>query len=154
MLVGVEQYMSPPGSSDAVTPKYINNSALDSPMHELPGSLAAIDEALAVSPMQTSHLMQPPPLPSMHNDDKGSSTESSPITPSQEEAAHALELVMSFFQSQHAGFVVEPQEYVTIGKLMEKLRIKRSSESLPTGMRRASEPEFAIIKPEAVDALH
>ena len=154
MLVGVEQYMSPPGSSDALTPKFISSSALDSPMTELPGSLAAIDEAMSVSPTQVTHSMQPPPLPSSHNDEKGSSTDSSPITPSQEEAARALELVMNFFQSQNADFVVEPQEYVTIGKLMEKLRIKRSSESLPSGMRRISEPDFTITKLESVDVLH
>lgn len=154
MLVGVEQYMSPPGSSDALTPKFINSSALDSPMTELPGSLAAIDEAMSVSPTQVTHLMQPPPLPSNHNDEKGSSADSSPITPSQEEAARALELVMSFFQSQNADFVVEPQEYVTIGKLMEKLRIKRSTESLTGGMRRISEPDFTVGKVESVDVLH
>jgi hypothetical protein len=114
MLVGVEQYMSPPGSSDALTPKFI--ASLDA---ELP----AIDEA--------SSLMQPPPLP-----DKADPS------PSQEDAARALELVMAFFQGQNAGFVVEPQEYVTIGKLMEKLRIKRSSESVPPGMRRVSDAEF------------
>jgi hypothetical protein len=153
MLVGVEQYMSPPASSDALTPKFVGSNALDSPMTELPGSLAAIDEAMAVSPKQLTHLMQPPPLPVNH-DDKNSSTDSSPITPSQEEAARALELVMNFFQSQNAGFVVEPQEYVTIGKLMEKLRIKRSSESVPLGMRRISETEFTLAKLEGVDALH
>lgn len=76
------------------------------------------------------------------------------MTPSQEEAARALELVMSFFESQNAGFVVEPQEYVTIGKLMEKLRIKRQSESLPPGMRRVSEPNFATTKLESVNILH
>jgi hypothetical protein len=154
MLVGVEQYMSPPASSDALTPKFVGSNALDSPMTELPGSLAAIDEAMAVSPKQLTHSMQPPPLPINHNDDKCSSTDSSPITPSQEEAARALELVMNFFQSQNAGFVVEPQEYVTIGKLMEKLRIKRSSESVPLGMRRISETEFTLAKLEGVDALH
>jgi hypothetical protein len=153
MLVGVEQYMSPPGSSDALTPKFISSGALDSPMAELPGSLAAIDEAMSVSPTQVTHSMQPPPLPSSHSDDKGSSTDVSPITPSQEEAARALELVMNFFQSQHAGFVVEPQEYVTIGKLMEKLRIKRRSESVPSGMRRISETEFTLAKLEGVEAL-
>jgi len=145
--------MSPPGSSDALTPKFVSSNALDSPMTELPGSLAAIDEAMSVSPTQT-HSMQPPPLPMAHNDEKSSSNDSSPITPSQEEAARALELVMNFFQSQHAGFVVEPQEYVTIGKLMEKLRIKRSSESVPPGMRRISETEFTISKLEGVDTLH
>jgi hypothetical protein len=148
--------MSPPGSSDALTPKYISSSALDSPMTEMPGSLPAIDEGMSLSPTQLPNLMQPPPLPatSGHTDDKGSSADSSPITPSQEDAARALELVMNFFQSQNAGFVVEPQEYVTIGKLMEKLRIKRSSESLPSEMRRVSEPNFATTKLESVDAIH
>ena len=65
-----------------------------------------------------------------------------------------MELVMSFFQSQHDGFVVEPQEYVTIGKLMEKLRIKRRSESLPSGIRRVSEPDYTTTKLESVDILH
>jgi hypothetical protein len=95
----------------------------------------------SLSPTQIPNSMQPPPLPSTGQyDDKGSSADSSPITPSQEEAARALELVMNFFQSQNPGFVVEPQEYVTIGKLMEKLRIKRSSESVPSDMLPFSEP--------------
>ncbi|KAI8941113.1 hypothetical protein NX059_002351 [Plenodomus lindquistii] len=157
MLVGVEQYMSPPGSSDALTPKYISTNTLDSPMAEMPGGLPVIDESMSLSPTQVTNTMQPPPLPMVTTgsmDDKGSSNESSPTTPSQEEAARALELVMNFFQSQHAGFVVEPQEYVTIGKLMEKLRIKGRSESLPSAMRRVSEPDFATAKSESVDVLH
>lgn len=78
----------------------------------------------------------------------------SPGSPSQEEAARALELVMTFFQQQHEDFVVEPQEYVTIGKLMEKLKLKRNSESLPSGMRRISEPNFGVVdKVEGVE-LH
>ena len=157
MLVGVEQYMSPPGSSDALTPKYISSSALDSPMAEMPGALPAIDESMSLSPTQVTNSMQPPPLPILSSglaDDKGASLDSSPMTPSQEEAARALELVMSFFQSQNAGFVVEPQEYVTIGKLMEKLRIKRRSESLPSAMRRVSESDYSVAKLESVDILH
>lgn len=153
LLVGVEQYMSPPGSSDALTPKFAGGGALDSPMAEMPGSLAAIDETMSVSPSQVTNSMQPPPLPATVIDDKGSSTDSSPVTPSQEEAARALELVMTFFQAQHADFVVEPQEYIAMGKLMEKLRIKRSSESLASGMRRISEPDFAINKLESIDAM-
>ncbi|KAI4694458.1 hypothetical protein J4E81_006676 [Alternaria sp. BMP 2799] len=153
MLVGVEQYMSPPGSTDDITPKYVSSGALDSPMTEMPGTLPVIDEGMSLSPTQMPNSMQPPPLPGTI-DDKGSSADSSPITPSQEEAARALELVMTFFQSQNAGFVVEPQEYVTIGKLMEKLRIKRSSESLPSEMRRVSEPNFTTAKLENVDAIH
>lgn len=156
-LIGIEPYMSPPGSSDALTPKYISNGALDSPMAEMPSSLSVIDESMSLSPTQVTNSMQPPPLPVATSglmDDKGSSNESSPTTPSQEEAARALELVMNFFQSQHAGFVVEPQEYVTIGKLMEKLRIKGRSESLPTIMRRVTDTEFGSTKLDSVDLLH
>ncbi|CAE7014342.1 hypothetical protein PTNB73_01112 [Pyrenophora teres f. teres] len=156
MLVGVEQYMSPPGSSDALTPKYVSSGTLDSPMADMPGSLAAIDEGMSLSPTQAPNSMQPPPIPSAagHMDDKDSSADSSPITPSQEEAARALELVMNFFQSKNGGLDIEPQEYVTIGKLMEKLRIKRSSESLPSDMRRGSEPNFTTSKLESIDAIH
>ncbi|KAI1601546.1 hypothetical protein PtrCC142_005957 [Pyrenophora tritici-repentis] len=156
MLVGVEQYMSPPGSSDALTPKYVSSGTLDSPMADMPGSLPAIDEGMSLSPTQAPNSMQPPPIPSAagHMDDKDSSADSSPITPSQEEAARALELVMNFFQSKSAGLDIEPQEYVTIGKLMEKLRIKRSSESLPSDMRRVSEPSFTTPKLESIDAIH
>lgn len=156
MLLGVEQ-LSSPGSLDAFTTKYVGASGLDSPMEELASPLSVIDERLSLSPSQVTHSMQPPPLPataSTPNEEKALSAVSSPITPSQEEAAHALQLVMNFFQSQNAGFAVEPQEYVTIGKLMEKLRIKRCSESLPSGMRRVSEPAFATSKLESVDVLH
>jgi hypothetical protein len=155
MLVGVEQYMSPPGSSDTLTPKYVSSGALDSPMTKLPGALPTIDEGMSLSPTQVLKSITPPLLASTSQiGDKGSSADSSPITPSQEEAARALELVMNFFQLQNAGFVVEPLDYVTIGKLMEKLRIKRSSESLPSDMRRVSEPTFTTTKLESVDAVH
>lgn len=111
--------------------------------------------------------MQPPPLPngaltmppvsSMQQSTilQSVAEDTSPVSPSQEEAARALELVWTFFQQQHEDFIVEPQEYVTIGKLMEKLKIKRSSESLPSGMRRTSEPNYGTLdKVESIDPLH
>jgi len=164
MLVGVEQYMSPPPSSEALTPKFLNSTALDSPMDELQPSLAALDEAMQASPTMVTNSMQPPPLPTVPpvsipmpqlNVSQADLEGTSPISPSQEEAARALELVWTFFQQQHEDFIVEPQEYVTIGKLMEKLKLKRSSESLPSGMRRVSEPNFGTVnKVESIDSLH
>lgn len=157
--------MSPPASSEALTPKYLNSTALDSPMTEIRPSLASIDDAMHSSPTQTNSSMQPPPLPSVTptgmslqqqdiSQGSGGLEHNSPSTPSQEEAARALELVMNFFQQQPQGFV-EPQEYVMIGKLMEKLKIKRSSESLPTGLRRISEPDFGMVhKVESLDTIH
>jgi hypothetical protein len=106
--------------------------------------------------------MQPPPVPpvsipvqqaELSRTSSVGLENSSPVTPSQEEAARALELVMNFFQQQPQGFV-EPQEYVMIGKLMEKLKIKRSSESLPSA-RHMSDSEFGIIeKVENIDPIH
>ncbi len=152
LLVGVEQYASPPASSDAMTPKYISSATLDSPMAELGDPLASIDEAMSVSPSQISTSMQPPPLPTSLFG--GLKSTGSPVSPSQEEAARALELVMSFFKSQSGDFAVAPEEYMTIGKLMEKLRIKGRSESIPSSVRRASEPDYTVSKLESVDALH
>ena len=157
--------MSPPPSSEALTPKFLNSTALDSPMEEFQPSLAAIDDAMQASPTTITNSMQPPPLPnglptmptvSIPMQQPGMlHTVSEGISPSQEEAARALELVWTFFQQQHEDFVVEPQEYVTIGKLMEKLKIKRGSESLPSGMRRPSEPNYSTVdKIESVDPLH
>ncbi|KAF1971969.1 CenpB-DNA-bind-domain-containing protein [Bimuria novae-zelandiae CBS 107.79] len=168
MLPGVEQYISPPPSSEALTPKFLSSTALDSPMDEFQPSLAAIDDAMQASPTTITNSMQPPPLPnglpmmpsgsiSMQQSSvlQTVSEDPSSTSPSQEEAARALELVWTFFQQQHEDFVVEPQEYVTIGKLMEKLKIKRSSENLHSGMRRTSEPNYGSVnKIESVDPLH
>jgi hypothetical protein len=50
---------------------------------------------------------------------------------------------MNFFQSQPSGFV-EPQDYVTIGKLMEKLKIQTSQlgGEMPGGMHRIPSGDF------------
>ncbi|KAJ4304794.1 hypothetical protein N0V90_000322 [Kalmusia sp. IMI 367209] len=165
MLIGVEQFMSPPPSSEALTPKFMNTTALDSPMDEFQPSLAAIDDTMQASPTTVTNSMQPPPLPNglptaslpMQQSSMTQAVleSTSAMSPSQEEAARALELVWTFFQQQHEDFVVEPQEYVTIGKLMEKLKIKRSSESLGSGMRRTSEPNYGTVtKVETIDTLH
>lgn len=161
LLTGVEQYMSPPASSEALTPKYTGTTTLDSPLDEMQPSMATIEEAMQVSPTMVTSAMQPPPVPassmlpsnlSLHTSMPDSM---SPIPPSHEDAARALELVWTFFQQPHEDFNVEPQEYLTIGKLMEKIKLKRSSESLPSGMRRASEPQFGTVdKIETLDMLH
>jgi len=69
-----------------------------------------------------------------------SSDIATPTTPSQDDARRALELVMNYFQSQPSGFV-EPQDYMTIGKLMEKLKLQRAGE-MPGGMYRIPSADF------------
>ena len=79
--------------------------------------------------------MQPPPSVSK-------SSTVSPITapqsPTQDEARSALELVMNYFQHQPAGLAA--QEYVTIGKLMERLELAKSQQhTLLGGLTRIDE---------------
>lgn len=157
LLVGVEHFMSPPSSSDALTPKFLSNGTLDSPHAEIPNGLPVIEEALSLSPTQVTCSMQPPPVPMetsgpMDDDSGSSSIESSPTTPSHEEAARALELVITFFQSQQAG--LEPQDFITIGRLMEKIRIKDRSDSVTSVTGRVADPDFANTKLETVDINH
>ncbi|KAJ9637236.1 hypothetical protein H2199_007522 [Coniosporium tulheliwenetii] len=139
LLQGMDSYMSPPPSSEA---NYLNSAAVESPLSELPPPLNSVDEVLQrdqKSAQQPSNSMQPPPLPALAPAATISGSTplrpaqqlispispdtSTPGSPSQEDARRALELVMNFCQAQPSGFV-EPQEYVTIGKLMEKLKLK------------------------------
>lgn len=67
-----------------------------------------------------------------------------PNSPSLEDTKRALEVVMNFFQIQQPGFV-EPQEYVMMGKLMEKLKLHPSQQlggEMPGGMHRIPSGDF------------
>ncbi|KAI9884608.1 MAG: hypothetical protein M1823_003595 [Watsoniomyces obsoletus] len=63
-------------------------------------------------------------------------------SPTPEDARRALEVVMAFFQHQPSG-MVDPQEFMTMGKLMEKLRLQGTSHgpSLPGGLHQIPEQE-------------
>ncbi|MCJ1230685.1 hypothetical protein MMC12_007359 [Toensbergia leucococca] len=143
-MVGVEpSYITPPASAEPQTPNYLQQSlstpVLESPIEELPEPPLSIDSAVhshshhspqGNTPSQSSSptSMAPPPNPS-----GSSSNVSSPVMgpPSQDEARRALETLMTFFQHQPSG-VVDPQEYITMGKLMEKLKLQGTG--LPGGM--------------------
>jgi hypothetical protein len=174
-MLGIEPYISPAGTSEALTPKYLNSTAIDSPESEIP------PHVIPVETMQSSHSqdsrpgfsrspsssMQPPPVPTSnagptvmipnsagghsHQQNTPISPEiTTPASPSQEDARRALEVVMSFFQHQPNGFV-EPQDFVTIGKLMEKLKIQRNGEHLPGGLHRILEQDSNVsYKTEAM----
>ena len=102
------------------------------------------------------------------------STLSTPVSastasPSQDEARRALELVIQFFHHQPTGFV-DPQEYYTMGKLMEKLKVHGGGgraeamsglgmqfaghEELPGGMHRVDmEVEIQVQKKRSIHSL-
>lgn len=161
-MIGIEpgSYVSPP-SSEPLTPKYVSSTALESPgLSEMPPSLSSVDEM-----HEPTSTMQPPPQPMVSSvPPHGMPLQalithghqhSSPITPnsaigslspgspSLEDTRRALEVVMNFFQLQQPG-LVEPQEYVMMGKLMEKLKLHPSQlgGEMPGGMHRIPSGDF------------
>lgn len=145
-------YMTPPASSEPSTPKYLQQSmatpALESPIEEMEEPSTGIDNTMQQHPRHSTSAnkpnlnnspvsMAPPPNPSASVSPQigTSSGVSSPaVPPSQDEARRALEVLMTFFQHQPSG--VDPQEYITMGKLMEKLKLQGNG--LPGGMHSIS----------------
>ncbi|QIW96052.1 hypothetical protein AMS68_001570 [Peltaster fructicola] len=127
-------------SGEALTPKYTTTHLLDSPMEEASDPVASVNEILHVSQYQNAmdsrpqtvtpaDTMGPPPLPAnlAAYDRRRSLTPATSITStlastSPEEARHALQVVLNFFEQQPKGFL-DLQESVTLGKLMEKLKL-------------------------------
>ncbi|KAJ5746413.1 hypothetical protein N7520_011595 [Penicillium odoratum] len=66
--------------------------------------------------------MQPPPVVSKS---AAVSPDSAPGSPTQDEARQALEIVMNYLQHQPSGLTATAQEFVTIGKLMERLELAK-----------------------------
>ena len=106
------------------------------------------------SPVQDSPaIMAPPPNP-LNASSTNNSTVSSPISPpSQDEARRALELVMNFFQNQPSG-VVDAHEYIMMGKLMEKLKVRGSSlGELPGGMHSIDLSQKEMSRKRSIHSL-
>ena len=143
-----EDFGAPHSVRDGLAPKHMTEMMANSatplghtPIEEFSErsvSIASGSDATRNSPIPGTNSplnMAPPPNPasaaaSAHF---GQGPLQTAETPSQDEARRALELVMHFFQHQPSG-VVDPQEYITMGKLMEKLKVQGSVGELPGGM--------------------
>ena len=148
-------YITPPTSAIAEpvpTSNFFQHSmaipALESPLEEMKESSLSIDSTMhdthphsasstPVSNNISPSSMAPPPHPSsasprVHNSNNASGYPSPNPPPSQDEARRALDILMKFFKSQPSS-VMDPQDYITMGKLMEKLKIR--GDELPGGMR-------------------
>lgn len=109
-------------------PKYMLHTQVEDLSEPLPHLNSAIDGMHAENRPHTitpSDMMRPPPLPSNMTAPRSltpaSSANLSPTSP--EEAQKAMEVVLSFFEQQPNGFL-DMQESITVGKLMEKLRLQ------------------------------
>lgn len=81
--------------------------------------------------------MQPPPVPPSRTGSVSSPV--SPGSPTQDEARRALELVMNYIQNQPSGLGLQMQDYVTMGKLMEKLELVHNNQSISARLHRIDE---------------
>lgn len=109
-------YISPPPSSDPLTPKLFQTVALPpalaSPVLDVPHPLA--------SPRGTPA--------SSHTTVSGHSAPPTPMgPPSREDAYRALEVVMSFMRQHNADFV-EPDDYLLVGKLLGRFGLDESAD--------------------------
>lgn len=147
---------------DEITPKISDPSTmsnmLQSPREEKPRFTNPFDamkrtNSVPGPPKDGDTSMQPPPVP---KSETASPIASPVVSPTQQEARRALEVVMTFFQSQPMG-VVEPNEYMTMGKLMQKLELAQSPDgtpSLPGGLHRIDEEErLRVTKKRSIRSL-
>lgn len=126
-----------------------NLSISSSDLHALSSHPASdIHSSLQGSPA----IMAPPPNPLTNSSNHQNTTPSPVSLPSQEEARRALELVMSFFQSQPNG-VVDPQEYIMMGKLMEKLKVQGPMGELPGGMHSINMSQKEMSRKRSIHSL-
>jgi hypothetical protein len=135
----LDAYASPPtSSSDApATAKFIGSDAMDSPSeHMLSNSPVVTNRSTAskqssmIDPLSphyglpvSSEGISLHGLPSLVTSSSPSSAVGGGSQPSVQETQRALQVVWNFFQHQP----LEPEEYVMMGKLMEKLKLHQSS---------------------------
>lgn len=118
-------------------------SRLDSPLEEEPNPADSVDISNTIKRNRSNPEIR---TKSIYPPTFSKSTTVSPISPpgspTQDEARRALELVMNYFQHQPTGLA--PQDCVAIGKLMERLELAQSQQTmLPGGLTRIDELEDA-----------
>ncbi|KAL9118945.1 MAG: hypothetical protein Q9187_004503, partial [Circinaria calcarea] len=140
-MVGIEPSFSPSVSCEPLTPTYLQQimaaPALETPLEELSEQPLGVEHTVQKhksSQLDTSNKtpnqngspasMAPPPYPLLRSSSPNSNMSSlTGQPPSQDEARKALEIVMKFFRHQPSE-VMHPQEYIIMGKLMEKLTVQ------------------------------
>ena len=147
-LEGEADFNGPNSTSDAFAPRQgPDGRSIDTHLDDYPErsvSIASSDmshlhvgagDGRPPSHESSPSLMAPPPHPvaTAVVIAAGASPTTPQQPPSQDDARRALELVMQFFKHQPTG-VVDAEEYMTMGKLMEKLKVQGNVGELPGGM--------------------
>lgn len=122
------EYMNQPQTSEPLTPKYhvsstAPSSALESPANDVTGSHFNLDHAVT-SPQLRHSSSNSSIAGRAATSATASAVGSSPSSPTQEDARRAADTLLSFIQSAN-GFV-DHNEYLTVVRLTEKLRIHQN----------------------------
>ncbi|PGH17335.1 hypothetical protein AJ79_01219 [Helicocarpus griseus UAMH5409] len=140
-IAGTEPGPVANGSTDHVSPKNVfGPSASSSAADDEHGNIRpSSSESSSIkrnrsNPEIKTNTMQPPPLPKSAT----ISPISSPGSPTHDEARRALELVLTYFNSSQPS-ALGAQDYLTIGKLMEKLELAQNQAAGIRGLHRIDE---------------
>ncbi len=135
--------------NEPLTPKYnlpetAPSSALDSPMHEMPPPFG-MDSAISSPPLHhsSSNGSMAPPSGTPITGLQSPPASSAPSSPTQDDARRALDTLINFF-NQTAPGLADQNEYSTVLRLTEKLRIQ-SNGPLPGGLHRIAEQECELL---------
>jgi len=136
--IGAGAFATDPPVSEPPTMKHSHSSmaipTLESPLEEMEESRSGLHSAVNHSTQQshqTTPILSPSPLSTVPTPHPAPSGHFSPKPPSQYEARLAIKTLIAFFANQPRN-AVDPQEYILMGKLMEKLKLQGSF--LPGGM--------------------
>ncbi len=156
-MLGIDPSFISSQNNEPLTPKYnlpvtAPSSALDSPIHEMPPPFG-MDSTISSPPLHALHhsssngSMAPPstgtPITGLHSP-PGSSA---PSSPTQDDARRALDTLINFFNQAPNG-LVDQNEYMTVLKLTERLRLQQNSGPLPGGLHRIAEQDCELPAPK------
>lgn len=157
-MLGIDPSFISSQTSEPLTPKYLPvtapSSALDSPMHEMPPPFG-MDSAISSPPLHHSSSngsMGPPSTTTPITGLQSPPGSSAPGSPTQDDARRALDTLLNFFNQAPTG-LVDSNEYMTVLKLTEKLRLQSSNGPLPGGLHRIAEQECELSAPKMEQSM-
>ena len=157
-MLGIDPSFISTQPNEASTPKYLPitapSSALDSPIHEMPPPFG-MDSAIASPPLHHSSSngsMAPPSSSTPITGLQSPPGSSAPSSPTQDDARRALDTLLTFFQQAPNG-LVDQNDYMTVLKLTEKLRLNNSNGPLPGGLHRIAEQDGEVPGPRMEQSM-
>jgi hypothetical protein len=157
-MLGIDPSFISSQSTEPLTPKYLPvtapSSALDSPIHEMPPPFG-MDSAISSPPLHHSSSngsMAPPSSSTPITGLQSPPGSSAPSSPTQDDARRALDTLLNYFQQAPNG-LVDQNEYMTVLKLTEKLRLQTSNGPLPGGLHRIAEQEGEHAAPKMEQSM-